>query len=60
MNKIVHNSYIFPNDVIDQIIIFDNQLTKYITLDKTVGVLSAFPVFLHDYYGNEEIKKRIE
>ena len=60
MNKIVHNSYIFPNDIIEQIIIFDNQLTKYIDLDKTVGVLSAFPVFLHDYYGNEEIKKRIE
>ncbi|MEB3800751.1 hypothetical protein INQ45_06610 [Flavobacterium columnare] len=60
MNKIVHNSYIFPNDIIEQIIIFDNQLTKYINLDKTVGVLSAFPVFLHDYYGNEEIKKRIE
>lgn len=58
-NKIVYNSYTFPNAIIDQIIIFENQLNKYINVDKTVGVLSAFPVFLHDYYGNEQIKERI-
>ena len=60
MNIIVYNSYTFPNDIINQKIIFENQLNKYINQDKTVGVLSAFPVFLHDYYGNEEIKKLIE
>ncbi len=60
MNIIVNNLDVFPNDVIDQLTIFNNQLTKYINIDKTVAILSAFPVFLHDYYGNEEIKKRIE
>lgn len=60
MNKIVNNSYIFPSNVIDQLTIFNNQFKKYINIDKTVAILSAFPVFLHDYYGNNEIKKRIE
>ena len=60
MNKIVNNSYIFPSDVIDQLTIFNNQFEKYINIDKTVAILSTFPVFLHDYYGNKEIKKRIE
>ena len=59
-NQIVNNTYVFPNDVIDQLVIFNNQMEKYINLDQTVAVLSAFPVFLHDYYGNEEIKKRLE
>ena len=60
MNKIVNNKFIFPDEVIDQTSIFNNQLEKYISIDQTVAVLSSFPVFLHDYYGNEELKKRIE
>lgn len=60
MNEIVNNSYGFPNDIIEQLVIFNNQLEKYIKIDETVAVLSSFPVFLHDYYGNEGIKKRIE
>lgn len=60
MNKIVNNSYRFPSEVIDQSVIFDNQLEKYINVDQTIAILSAFPVFLHDYYGNEETKKRLE
>ena len=59
MNQIVSNSYEFPATIIDQLAIFNKQLEKYINIDQTVAVLSAFPVFLHDYYGNEEIKKRI-
>jgi len=60
MNKIVNNSYIFPDNIIDQLVIFNNQLEKHINIDQTVAILSSFPVFLHDYYGNEEIKKRIK
>lgn len=60
MNKIVNNKFIFPSDIINQLVIFNNQLTKYINVDQTVAVLSAFPVFLHDYYGNDEIIKRIK
>ena len=60
MNYIVNDSFTLPNDIIPQINIFLQQLAKYINVDSTVAVLSAFPIFIHDYYGNEEIKKRIE
>lgn len=60
MNNIVHHSYEFPKAIVDQLTIFSKQIEKYISVDKTVAVLSAFPVFLHDYYGNKEMKKRID
>ncbi len=59
MNYIVLNNYSFPNQLIEQNEIFQSQLEKYINKDKTVSVLSAFPVFLHDYYGNVKIKSLI-
>jgi hypothetical protein len=60
MNKVVNNSYEFPDEIIDQLTIFNKQIEKHINIDKTVAVLSSFPIFLHDYYGNEDLKKRIE
>ncbi len=56
MNYIVFDDFKYPNELIEQITIFNNQLEKYINKDKTVSVLSAFPIFLHDYYVNEELK----
>ena len=60
MNNIVNNAYEFPVEIIGQLIIFSNQIEKYKKIDQTVAILSAFPVFVHDYYGNEELKKQIE
>jgi hypothetical protein len=60
MHYIVNNSYSFPSEVIPQIVIFLNQLEKYINVDSTVAVLSSFPIFIHDYYGNENLKRLIE
>lgn len=60
MNEIVNSVYEFPVEIVDQLTIFNKQLEKYINVDQTVSVLSAFPVFLHDYYGNEELKKRLK
>ena len=60
MNNVVNNSYEFPDEIIDQLTIFNKQIEKHINIDKTVAVLSSFPIFLHDYYGNEDLKKRIE
>jgi len=60
MNDVVNDTYQLPNAIIDQLTIFKKQLEKYKQLDQTVAVLSAFPILLHDYYGNEELKKRIE
>jgi hypothetical protein len=60
MNEVVNDSYNFPTTIIDQLTIFNKQLEKYININKKVAVLSAFPIFLHDYYGNEEIKNRLK
>lgn len=41
-----------PNfSYIEQTDIFDAQLKKFIELDSTVAVLSAFPLFLYQYFG---------
>lgn len=57
MNEIVHSSYRFPAEIVDQLTIFNNQFEKYINIDQTVAVLSSFPIFLYDYYGNDIITK---
>lgn len=55
MNFIVNNDFILPNEYTPQGVIFQNQLSKYISIDESVAVLSAFPVFLFDYYGYGKI-----
>jgi hypothetical protein len=60
MNYITNNTYSFPQNLIPQLNIFSNQLEKYINIDSTVSVLNSFPVFLHDYYGNEKIKELLK
>jgi len=60
MNELVNNLYELPNTIVDQLTIFNKQIEKHIGLDRTVFILASFPVFLHDYYGNEELKKRIQ
>ncbi|WP_291135176.1 hypothetical protein [Flavobacterium sp. UBA7663] len=59
MRFIIVGVYSFPTQLYSQSIVFSNQLSKYIKPTSTVAVLSAFPVFLHDYYGNEELIKRL-
>lgn len=60
MNEVVNNIYMFPLEIIDQQTIFKSQLEKYIIIERSVVALSAFPIFLHDYYGNEEMKVRLK
>lgn len=59
MNFIVNNDFILPSEYTPQDVIFQNQLDKYINVDETVAVLSAFPLFLFDYYGLEKISNFI-
>lgn len=59
MNYLVNNLYEFPIEIIDQFTIFNKQLEKHINIDQSVAILSPFPIFIHDYYGNEELKNRI-
>lgn len=60
MNYIVTDSFSLPDEIIEQFIVFSKQLEKHINPKSTVAVLSAFPIFLHDYYGNQGIKLRIK
>jgi len=60
MNYVVNHAYALPEDLISQLEIFEKQLEKYIEVDSTVGVLNSFPVFLHNYYGNEKLKGLIK
>lgn len=59
MNYIVIDRFIFPNTLFLQNEIFEKQLEKYIKIDSTVAVLSAFPIFLHDYFGNKGLRDRL-
>lgn len=57
MNDIVNDSYHYPSKLEHQTSIFESQLRKFISKEcPTVAVLSAFPVFIHDYFGNEKTK----
>lgn len=58
-NFIVHDDYSYPNERIEQIEIFENQKEKYIDTQNKVAVLSAFPIFLADYYGYEKLREMI-
>ena len=55
-NFIVNNKFIFPEKIIEQITIFLKQKEKYIDRENKVSVLSAFPIFLLDYYGTSKFK----
>ncbi len=57
MNFIVNDSFILPSSIISQMKIFQNQLSKYIQIDSTVSVLSAFPIFIFDYYGVNKLRE---
>ena len=55
MNFIVNDTFELSVKQISQIDIFLKQLEKFILKDATVGVLSAFPIFVFNYYGYEYI-----
>lgn len=51
MNYLVFDRYQMPSAIIPQTLIFSEQYHKHILPSNCVSVLSAFPAFLHDYYG---------
>ena len=50
-NFIVNDEFLFPNEIIEQSEIFNNQKEKFIKPYNKVAVLASFPLFLLDYYG---------
>lgn len=59
MNYLCDNKFLLPIQLFTQSRIFSDQITKYITPHSKVAVLSSFPVFVHDYYGNENTLLKI-
>ncbi len=59
MNYIVNDVFEYPLSVISQEEIFICQYAKYIIPSSVVSVLSAFPLFIHYYFGNEKAKSFI-
>lgn len=53
-NALVKGNFIYPSNLISQTEIFEKQVEKHIAPNGEVAVLSAFPLFLLDYYGLEK------
>lgn len=52
MNYVVNDCYSLPEELVSQLEVFEKQLEKYIGQScPKVAVLSAFPLFVLDYYG---------
>ncbi len=61
MNYLVNGDYAFPEKTESQSMIFDKQLEKYVNHKcPMVAVLSAFPIYVLDYYGVETLKKKLD
>jgi hypothetical protein len=60
MNFVVENSYSLPNSLYSQDVIFYFQREKYIRVNSAIAVLSAFPIFIHDYFGNATSIKMVK
>lgn len=60
MNNLCVSTFTLPKQLFTQLEIFQNQETRFIIPYKKVSILSAFPVFIHDYYGNVKTLSKIE
>ena len=61
MNYLVNDTYTLPTKTETQSTIFDKQLEKHISQPcPKVAVLSAFPIYILDYYGTEKLKQKLK
>ena len=61
MNYLVHDVFDLPKQIELQSEIFSKQLEKHINHKcPKVAVLSAFPIYVLDYYGVETLKKKLK
>ena len=59
MNYLVHDVFDLPIQIEQQSVIFSKQLEKHINHKcPKVAILSAFPIYVLDYYGAETLKKK--
>lgn len=59
LNALMLDEYVFPSNYFDQLAVFGKQKEKHIDTENMVAVLSAFPVFLIDYYGCSKFSELI-
>jgi len=57
LNYLMTDEFEFPTDLTSQSDIFNKQKLKYIIPNNKVAVLSAFPIFIADYYGYKNKEK---
>jgi len=61
MNDLVNDVFELPKSLQSQVVIFNKQLEKHINHQcPKVAVLSAFPLFVLDYFGCEKLKSKLE
>ena len=61
MNYLVHDVFDLPSQIESQSTIFEKQLKKHIQHKcPEVAVLSAFPIYVLDYFGVEGLKKKFK
>ena len=61
MNYLVNEQFAFPEKTELQSTIFESQLEKYINHKcPMVAVLSAFPIYVLDYFGVNTLKKKLD
>lgn len=61
MNYLVNDVFAYPEKTELQSAIFDKQMEKHVKHKcPMVAVLSAFPIYVLDYYGVESLKKKLE
>lgn len=60
-NELVNNKFDIPEELLQQPDIFNKQLEKHINHKcPKVAVLSAFPLYVLDFFGCERLKKKLE
>lgn len=60
MNDLVNDEFVIPNRDVSQIEVFEKQLEKHVLRKcPCVAVLSAFPMFVLDYYGYVKIREKL-
>lgn len=59
-NLVVNDSYSRADMLLEQSVLFKSQLQKYISQPcPVVAVLSAFPLFIQDYYGVDRLNEKL-
>lgn len=55
LNHLMNDDYSLPTEYYSPTSTFEKQVEKHITPENKIAVLSAFPIFILDYYGTSKI-----